>query len=114
MQPQMAAVMCLADGASHVTEGVWANRFRYTEELIKMGAHINVFKETAVIDGVPDLSGAEVEAHDLRAGAAMVIAGLAAHGTTKISHIGYVERGYEDLIGKVRGMGGEIDRIDEE
>ena len=113
MQPQMAAVMCLADGSSHVTEGVWANRFRYTEELEKMGAHIKVFKETAVIDGVPDLVGTEVVAHDLRAGAAMVIAGLAAHGTTKVSSIGYVERGYEDLVDKVRGLGGEISRVSE-
>ena len=113
MQPQMAAVMCLADGSSHVTEGVWANRFRYTEEMIKMGAHINVFKETAVIDGVPDLNGTDVVAHDLRAGAAMVIAGLAAHGTTTVSQIGYVERGYEDLVGKLRGIGGEIERVED-
>ena len=114
MQPQLAAVMCLADGSSHVTEGVWANRFRYTEELAKMGAHINVFQETAVIEGVPELFGTDVQAHDLRAGAAMVIAGLAAHGTTKISHIGYVERGYEKLVEKVRALGGDIDRIDED
>lgn len=113
MQPQMAAVMCLADGCSHVTEGVWGSRFRYTEELEKMGAHINVFKETAVIDGVPDLSGAPVLSHDLRAGAAMVIAGLAAHGTTTISQIGYVERGYEDLVGKIRALGGDIERVNE-
>ena len=78
-----------------------------------MGAHIKVFKETAVIDGVPDLVGTEVVAHDLRAGAAMVIAGLAAHGTTEISSIGYVERGYEDLVNKVRGLGGEISRVSE-
>lgn len=113
MQPQLAAVMCLADGSSHVTEGVWANRFRYTEELEKMGAHINVFQETAVIEGVPELFGADVQAHDLRAGAAMVIAGLAAHGTTTISHIGYVERGYEKLVEKVRALGGDIDRIED-
>ena len=100
-------------GSSQVTQGVWATRFRYTEELEKMGAHIKVFKETAVIDGVPELSGTEVVAHDLRGGAAMVIAGLAAHGTTEITSIGYVERGYEDLIGKVRGIGGEISRVSE-
>ena len=78
-----------------------------------MGAHINVFQETAVIEGVPELFGADVQAHDLRAGAAMVIAGLAAHGTTTISHIGYVERGYEKLVEKVRALGGDIDRIDD-
>lgn len=113
MHPQMAAVMCLADGSSHITEGVWESRFRYAEELMKMGARMNVFKATAVIEGVPHLSGADVDAHDLRAGAAMVIAGLAAHGTTTVSHIGYVERGYEDIIGKIRSVGGDISRIND-
>lgn len=112
MQPQMAAVMCLADGCSHVTEGVWGNRFRYTDELIRMGAHINVFKETAVIDGVPALYGTTVQAHDLRAGAAMIVAGLAAQGTTTISQIEYIERGYEDLIGKITGIGGNIRKVE--
>ena len=113
MHPQMAAAMVLADGSSHITEGVWPNRFRYAEELEKMGAHISVFKETAVIEGVPDLFGTDVVAHDLRAGAAMVIAGLAAQGVTTISNIGYVERGYEKLVEKVCGIGGEMERVNE-
>ncbi len=113
MHPQMAAAMVLADGSSHITEGVWPNRFRYAEELEKMGAHISVFKETAVIEGVPDLFGTDVVAHDLRAGAAMVIAGLAAQGVTTISNIGYVERGYENLVEKVCGIGGEMERVNE-
>mgnify|MGYP000198333241 CR=1 FL=1 len=113
MHPQMAAAMVLADGSSHITEGVWPNRFRYAEELEKMGAHISVFKETAVIEGVPDLFGTDVVAHDLRAGAAMVIAGLAAQGVTTVSNIGYVERGYEKLVEKVCGIGGEMERVNE-
>ena len=108
MQPQMAAVMCLADGTSHITEGVWASRFRYADELESMGAHIKVFKETAIIDGVPELRGADVVAPDLRAGAALVIAGLAAYGRTTISQIGLIERGYENLIQKVTAIGGDI------
>ena len=112
MQPQMAAVMCLADGTSHITEGVWASRFRYADELEHMGAHIKVFKETAIIDGVPELRGADVIAPDLRAGAALVIAGLAAYGKTTISQIGLIERGYENLIQKVTAIGGDI-RLEE-
>ena len=112
MQPQMAAVMCLADGTSHITEGVWASRFRYADELESMGAHIKVFKETAIIDGVPELRGADVVAPDLRAGAALVIAGLAAYGRTTIFQIGLIERGYENLIQKVTAIGGDI-RLEE-
>lgn len=112
MQPQMAAVMCLADGTSHITEGVWASRFRYADELENMGAHIKVFKETAIIDGVPELRGADVVAPDLRAGAALVIAGLAAYGRTTISQIGLIERGYENIIQKVNAIGGDI-RLEE-
>ncbi len=108
MQPQMAAAMCLADGTSHITEGVWPSRFRYTEELNRMGAHVSVFKETAVIEGAPELQGADVIAPDLRAGAALVIAGLAARGVTTISQIGLIERGYEKLIEKVTAIGGTI------
>lgn len=113
MHPQMAAVMVLADGSSRITEGVWPNRFRYTEELKKMGARISVDTDTAVIEGVPDLCGTDVVAHDLRAGAAMVIAGLAARGVTTIGNIGYVERGYENLVEKVCGIGGEMKRVNE-
>ena len=112
MQPQMASVMCLADGTSHITEGVWASRFRYADELESMGAHIKVFKETAIIDGVPELRGADVVAPDLRAGAALVIAGLAAYGRTTISQIGLIERGDENLIQKVTAIGGDI-RLEE-
>ncbi len=108
MQPQMAAAMCLADGTSHITEGVWPNRFRYTDELNRMGAHVSVYKETAVIEGSPELHGADVVAPDLRAGAALVIAGLAARGITTISQINLIERGYEKLIEKVTAIGGAI------
>lgn len=108
MQPQMAAAMCLADGTSHITEGVWPNRFRYTDELNRMGAHVSVYKETAVIEGTPELHGADVTAPDLRAGAALVIAGLAAHGITTVSQINLIERGYEKLIEKVTAIGGAI------
>lgn len=108
MQPQMAAAMCLADGTSHITEGVWASRFRYADELNRMGARVSVFKETAIIEGVPNLRGTDVIAPDLRAGAALVIAGLAAHGTTTISQINLIERGYEKLVEKVTALGGKI------
>ncbi len=108
MQPQLAAVMTLADGTSHITEGVWASRFRYADEFNRMGAKVNVFKETAVIEGVPVLNGADVIAPDLRAGAALVIAALAAKGETTISQIGLIERGYEKLVEKVTAIGGDI------
>ncbi len=111
MQPQLAAVLCLAEGTSVVTEGVWENRFRYSDELRRMGARIQVDGKVAVIEGVEKLTGAPVRASDLRAGAALVIAGLAAEGTTEIEEIGYIERGYEDIVAKLRGLGADIARV---
>ena len=111
MQPQLAAALCLAEGTSVVTEGVWENRFRYSDELRRMGAHIQVDGKVAVIEGVDKLTGAPVRASDLRAGAALVIAGLAAEGTTEIEEIGYIERGYEDIVEKLRKLGADIARV---
>ena len=113
MQPQITAVLALAQGTSLVTEGVYgANRFKYVDELKRMGAHIQVDGKVAVVEGVPQLVGAPIQACDLRAGAALVIAGLAAQGTTELSHINYIERGYEDLVGKLRAVGADISLVD--
>ena len=112
MQPQIAVCMALADGMSLVTEGIYDNRFRYTAELGRMGANVQVEGKTAVIDGVAQLHGCAVRACDLRAGAAMVIAGLAAEGTTTIEDAHYIERGYEDIIGKLTALGADISRIE--
>ena len=113
MQPQITAVLALAEGTSLVTEGVYgANRFKYVDELKRLGAHIQVDGKVAVVEGVKQLVGAPIQACDLRAGAALVIAGLAAQGTTELSHINYIERGYEDLVGKLRQLGADI-RVEE-
>lgn len=111
MQPQLATALCLAGGTSVITEGVWDNRYRYVEELRRMGAHIQVDGKVAIIEGVSELTGAKVQACDLRAGAAMVIAGLAAHGTTEVEGISYIERGYENIVEKLQGMGADIHRV---
>ena len=108
MQPQVATVLCLAKGTSIVTEGVWDNRYKYVDELAKMGAKIKVEGRVAVIEGVESLTGAPLRAPDLRAGAAMVIAGLCAQGTTEIEGVNYIERGYESIIEKLRGVGADI------
>ena len=108
MQPQIAAVLCLADGTSVLTEGVWDNRYRYADELRRLGAHIQVDGKIAVIEGVDKLTGAPMRACDLRAGAAMVIAGLAAQGITEIDCIQHIERGYENLVEKMAGIGADI------
>ena len=114
MQPQMTTVMCLAPGLSEMTEGVWSgNRFKYVAELKKMGASIRVREKTAFIQGVEGLTGATVKACDLRAGAAVVIAGLVAEGTTTIEDIHYIERGYQDLVGKFTALGADIRCVDE-
>ena len=113
MQPQITAVLALAAGTSLVTEGVYgANRFKYVDELKRLGAHIQVDGKVAVVEGVKQLVGAPIQACDLRAGAALVIAGLAAQGTTELSHINYIERGYEDLVGKLRAVGADISLVD--
>ena len=111
MQPQMATVLSLADGTSIVTEGVWDSRFRYVDQLTLMGANIQVDGKTAVITGVESLSAAPVRAVDLRAGAAMIIAGLAADGTTEIEDIDHIDRGYEDVVEKFSALGADIKRV---
>ncbi len=108
MNPQMCVLLCLANGVSRLTESVWESRFRYVEELKRMGAKININGRTAEVEGVPKLKGASVRAVDLRAGCAMVIAGLAADGITEIDEIYHIFRGYEDLIGKLQAIGADI------
>ncbi len=108
MQPQMGVLLCLAEGVSLLSEGVYDNRFRYVEELKRMGAVIKVDGRTAVIEGVSKLSPAQIKAMDLRAGAAMVIAALAAKGTSEIEDIHHIERGYDDIVGKLRRVGADI------
>lgn len=111
MQPQMTTYLTVAQGASIVTEGVWDNRFKYTDQLTMMGAKIVVDGKIAVISGVKHLSGAPVNATDLRAGAAMVVAGLMATGRTEISNIQYIDRGYEEMVEKLSALGADIRRI---
>ena len=112
MQPQIAVCMSTANGTSIVTEGIYDNRFRYTAELNRMGAHVQVEGKAAVIDGVRELHGCEVRACDLRAGAAMVIAALSAKGVSIIEDAQYIERGYEDIIGKLTALGAAIRRTE--
>jgi len=109
MQPQIVTALCLAKGISIVTESVWDNRYKYVAELRKMGAQIQVDGKTAVIEGVSGLTSAPIAACDLRAGAAMVIAGLCAKGETIVEQIHYIERGYEDIVGKLKALGAKID-----
>lgn len=111
MQPQMTTLLTISEGTSIVTEGVWDNRFKYISELCRMGASISVDGKVAVIQGVKSLSGASVRAADLRAGAAMVIAGLIASGTTEIEEIHHIQRGYSNLVDKFRGLGAQIDLV---
>ena len=112
MQPQIAVCMALAKGTSIITEGIYDTRFRYCAELNRMGASIQVDTKVAVIDGVEALHGCPVRACDLRAGAAMVIAGLAADQVTTVEDAHYIERGYENIIEKLRGIGAEIRRVE--
>ncbi len=108
MQPQIAACLCLARGTSVLTEGVWENRYRYVDEFRRMGAKIQVDGKVAVIEGVESLTGAKVQACDLRAGAAMIIAGLAAGGDTEIGDVFHIERGYENIVEKLSSVGADI------
>ena len=112
MQPQIVAVLAKASGTSIVTENVWDSRFRYVEQLLRMGASITVeHGDMAVIQGVKELNGAQVNATDLRAGAAMIIAGLSAKGTTEIEDIYHIERGYENVVEKLQGIGANIKKV---
>lgn len=108
MQPPMGALLCLARGTSVITEGIYDNRYKYINELRKMGAEIQVDGRVAVIEGGRQLTGALVQACDLRAGAAMVIAGMCASGTTVVEDIHYIERGYENFVGKLKALGADI------
>lgn len=108
MQAPISAVLCLADGASMITETIYENRFRYVEELKRMGAKIQVDGKVAVVEGVDKLTGAPVRACDLRAGAALMVAALAADGVTEIEGVNYIERGYEDFPGKLERLGADI------
>ena len=110
MQPQMAAALCLANGTSIVSEGVWDSRFKYVDQLTRMGAHIEVNGKVAIIQGVDHLNGCPVKAYDLRAGAAMIIAGLAAKGHTEIENIIFIDRGYENVVEKFSALGADISR----
>ncbi len=110
--PLLVAVMALADGTSYATENVFAGRFRYVGELARMGGHIRVEGHHLVVDGVARLSGAPVRAVDIRAGAALVVAALAADGETTIHDAGHIDRGYEHVVDKLRGLGADITRLD--
>lgn len=114
MQPQMAVTLALADGTSMITESIFENRFKYVDELARMGGNIKVEGNVAVIDGVRGFTGAQVESPDLRAGAALVLAGLAADGYTVVDEIVYIQRGYECFEEKLQGLGAVIERVDSE
>lgn len=111
LQPQMSILLCLADGVSYLTETIFESRFRYVEELKRMGAAIKVDGRTAIIEGGMPLSGAQVRALDLRAGVAMVIAGMSVNGKTEIEDIHHIERGYDNIVGKLCGVGADIQKV---
>lgn len=111
MQPQITVMLCLAKGTSIITEGVWDNRFKYVDELRRMGANIQVDGRVAVVEGVDQLTGAPVKATDLRAGAALLIGGLMADGTTEIEDIYHIERGYENVVEKLQSLGANIQKV---
>ena len=113
MQPQMGVVLSLADGTSIINESIWESRFQYTNELNKMGAHITAQGKTAVFEGVKGLTGAPVYATDLRAGAALIIAGVVANGQTELYNIEHIDRGYENIEEKFRNLGADIKRVSE-
>lgn len=111
LHPQATVLLCLAEGTSTISEGIWDLRFQYVDELKRMGARIRVEGRTAVVEGVKELTGAPIKASDLRAGAAMIIAALVARGPSEIYNIHYIDRGYEDLEAKLKGLGVEVERI---
>lgn len=114
MQPQIAVALALASGTSTVVESIFENRFKYVDELIRMGANIKVEGNIAVIEGVEKYTGAQVNALDLRAGAALVIAGIAAEGYTIVDDIHYIQRGYEKFHLKLQGLGAQIDLVNDD
>ena len=112
MQPQMTTLLAIADGVSVMTEGVWDNRFKYVDQLTLMGAKIKVDGKVAIISGTESLTSAPVKATDLRAGAAMVLAGLAAEGTTEIENVEFIDRGYDNIVEKLSEVGADIRRVE--
>ncbi|MFI3170037.1 MAG: UDP-N-acetylglucosamine 1-carboxyvinyltransferase [Faecalibacterium sp.] len=112
MQPLMGVLLSVAKGTSTVTEGIWDNRFRYVDELAKMGCNIQVDGQVAVIEGVEKLSPAPLRASDLRAGAALVVAALMTEGTSEIDEIAHVQRGYEDIVEKLQALGADIKQVE--
>lgn len=112
MQPLMTVMLSLAKGTSIITEGIWENRFRYVDELLRMGANIQVDGQIAVVEGVKELHPAPLRALDLRAGAAMVVAALAANGVSEIDETSHIERGYENIVEKLQALGADIRRVE--
>ena len=114
MQPQIGVALSIADGTSVIHESIWDSRFQYTFELNKMGAKITAQGKTAMVEGVKSLSGAPVYATDLRAGAALIIAGIIANGETQLYNIEHIDRGYENIEEKFKKLGANIQRVTEE
>jgi UDP-N-acetylglucosamine 1-carboxyvinyltransferase len=111
-KPLFVAMLAVADGVGIVTENLFSGRFRYIDELVRMGADIRTEGHHAVVRGVPQLSGAPVRAHDIRAGAALIVAALRAEGETLITDCHHIDRGYDDLVGKLRAVGADIERVE--
>ena len=109
-KPLIITMLAVADGVGIVTENLYPGRFRYVEELQRLGADVRTSGHHAVVRGIPRLSGAPVRAHDIRAGAAMVVAGLAAEGETQITGVHHIDRGYDDLVGRLAAVGAHIER----
>ena len=114
LQPQFGVCLALADGVSTIKEGIWESRFQYTAELNKMGAKIVDHGKSAIFEGVKELYGAPVEATDLRAGAALIIAGIVAHGESSLTNLVHIDRGYENIEEKFRKIGANIQRVTDE
>ena len=114
MQPQIGVTLALCKGTSTITESIFENRFKYLDELARMGANIKIEGNSATIEGVQGFQGARVSAPDLRAGAALVIAGLAAEGITLVDDIVYIQRGYERFEDKLKSLGAVIERVSDE
>ena len=112
MQPQFAVLLSLSDGTSIITESIWDNRFKYVDELRRMGVRISVTDKVAVVEGIRKINGARVKATDLRAGAALIIAGLVAEGETTVEDIYHIDRGYEDIATKLGNLGADIKKVD--
>ena len=113
MQPQMCILLTVCDGTGIIVENIWESRFQYTDELAKMGADIAAHGNTAIVKGVDKLYGSPVKAHDLRAGAAMIIAGLVAEGETEVYDIHHILRGYENIVTKFKNLGANIKYVND-